>query len=125
MKYRPLTLCALAALAGTSACYPITFDCGGPESRGADATAIVTDAAGMIRVQAYGGAWERRGSEETRQLNISLQSETVPGYPPPVPAALVGHVRSVRLQDASGRVILRYAIRQAAKDEINDRADER
>ena len=112
---------AVPALAACSlaACSTLVAPCG-PDYRWTSGGARVADLGDTIRVDVTVAFNETSGSTylPDRQLVITVESVQAP-VPPPAPAALVGHVPSVRLQTPAGAVLYRATkVIQPMKDEL-------
>ena len=110
---------ALSALAAFSlaACSTLIAPCG-PDYRNTSGGGTVADLGDTIRVDVTVAFNENSGSTylPERQLVITVQSVQAPVLPP-APAALVGHVPSVRLQTPAGAVLYRASVTPPMKDE--------
>jgi hypothetical protein len=110
---------AVPALAAFSlaACSTLVAPCG-PDYRDTSGGARVADLGDTIRVDVSVAFNENSGSSylPDRQLVITVESVQAPVLPP-APAALVGHVPSVRLQTPAGAVLYRATVIPPMKDE--------
>ena len=104
-------LLASLALASSSACVPITFDCGGPTTRQSSAFATIRDVGDSISVDGYGMVYEeqQRNGTYLHQLVVGIQA-TNSGHGDTIPTWIRPHITGARLERSSGGVIYRVTM---------------
>ena len=94
-----------------SACIPITFDCGGPEYRWANAMASITDAADTLHAGVYVGVSEQRGGGQAATHSFSVNVQAMPQRTTVLPLpSLFGHATGARIERADGSLVLQVPL---------------
>lgn len=105
---QPLVVALALALSG---CRLITFDCGGPEYRWANAKASIADAADTLKADVYVGVSDQRGGGQATTHSFSVIVEAMPRRTSVLPLpSLFGHATNARIERADGTVVLRLPL---------------
>src|ERR1700737_1975695 len=104
---RILPILVLAVPLALAGCLPITFDCGGPEYRWANAKAGIADATDTLHADVYVGVSEQQGGGQASTHSLSVNVEAMPRQATVLPLpSLFGHATGARLERPDASLLL-------------------